>query len=165
MKSHWKVLSLNEMYSKMSVNCEPSCSGLNVVVTLELCIHTINILGCVFRCSDWCLSILWASYQIRKLWVAHAPGLPGTFSPPPTSKETASYPGMHHGTCATNVPWCMSGSLTRGGGENVPGIPGACATRNFTYLARSPWVDYSLDLMGASPRTILMIPEYFHFKL
>ena len=30
----------------------------------------------------------------------------------------------------------MSGSLSRGGGENVPGIPGACATRNFTYLAR-----------------------------
>ena len=25
-----------------------------------------------------------------KLWVAHAPGMPGTFSPPPTSKETAS---------------------------------------------------------------------------
>ena len=25
-----------------------------------------------------------------KLWVPHAPGMPGTFSPPPTSKETAS---------------------------------------------------------------------------
>ena len=34
---------------------------------------------------------------------------------------------MHHGTCVTHVPWCMSGSLTCGGGENVPGIPGACA--------------------------------------
>ena len=41
-------------------------------------------------------------------------------------------PGIHHGT------WCMSGSLTRSGGENVPGIPGAYATRNFTYLARDP---------------------------
>ena len=40
---------------------------------------------------------------------------------------------MHHGTCVTHVPWCMSGSLTRGGGENVPGIPGACATHNFAY--------------------------------
>ena len=36
-------------------------------------------------------------------------------------------------------PWCISGSLTRGGEENVPGIPGACATRNFAYLARGPW--------------------------
>ena len=47
-------------------------------------------------------------------------------------------PGMHHGTCVTHVPWCMSGSLTRGGGKNVPGTPGACATRNFTYLVRGP---------------------------
>ena len=46
---------------------------------------------------------------------------------------------MHHGTCVTHVPWCMSGSLTRGGGgENVPGIPGACANLNLTYLARGP---------------------------
>ena len=30
-----------------------------------------------------------ASYQILKLLVAHAPGMPGTFSPPQTSKETA----------------------------------------------------------------------------
>ena len=42
-------------------------------------------------------------------------------------KPLVSDPGMHHGTCVTHVPWCMSGSLTRGGGENVPGIPGACA--------------------------------------
>ena len=34
---------------------------------------------------------------------------------------------MHHGTCVTHVPWCMSGSLTCGDGENVPCIPGACA--------------------------------------
>ena len=37
------------------------------------------------------------------------------------------------------MPWCVSGSLTHGGGANVPGIPGACATHNFTYLARSQW--------------------------
>ena len=46
---------------------------------------------------------------------------------------------MHHGTCVTHVPWCMSGSLNSGGGENVPGISGACATRNFSYLSRGPW--------------------------
>ena len=49
-----------------------------------------------------------------------------------------SDPGIHHGTCITHVPRCMSGSLTRGSGENVPGIPGASATCNFTYLARGP---------------------------
>ena len=53
-------------------------------------------------------------------------------------KPIINDPGMHHGTCVTHMPWCMSGSLTRGGGENVPGIPGARATRNFTYLVRGP---------------------------
>ena len=72
-----------------------------------------------------------------ELRVAHAPEMPGTFSPPPISKETAS-PGMHHDTGVTHVLWCMSGSLASVGGENVPGIPGACATRNFAYLARGP---------------------------
>ena len=53
-------------------------------------------------------------------------------------KPLISGPSLHQGTCVTRVPWCMSGPLTRAGGENVPGIPGACATRNFTYLARGP---------------------------
>ena len=34
---------------------------------------------------------------------------------------------MHHGTCVKHVPWCMSGSLTSGDEEHVPGMPGACA--------------------------------------
>ena len=77
--------------------------------------------------------------RYAKLRVAHAPGMPRTFSPPSTSGEPlASDPGMHHGTCVTHVSWCMSGSLTRGGGENVPLVPGVCATRTFTYLIRGP---------------------------
>ena len=39
-----------------------------------------------------------------------------------------SDPDMNHGTCVTHMLWCMSGSLPRGDGENVPGIHGACAT-------------------------------------
>ena len=45
-----------------------------------------------------------------KLWVAHAPGMPGTFSPFPLVSD----PDMHHGTCVTHVPWCMPGSLISG---------------------------------------------------
>ena len=48
--------------------------------------------------------------RYAKLWVAHAPGMPGTFSPP----RLVSDPAMHHGTCLTHVPWCMAGSLTNG---------------------------------------------------
>ena len=33
-------------------------------------------------------------------------------------KPLVGDPGMQHGTCVTHVPWCMSGSLTRDGGEN-----------------------------------------------
>ena len=47
-----------------------------------------------------------ARYAI--FWVAHAPGMPGTFFPP----LRVSDPDMHHGTCVTHVPWCMPGSLT-----------------------------------------------------
>ena len=70
-------------------------------------------------------------------------------------KRLVNNPSMHQGTCVTHVPWCMSGSLTRGGEENVPG---ACATRNFTYLVRGPWrlrsscvTDSSLPIPQKSP--------------
>ena len=43
-------------------------------------------------------------------------------------KPIVSDPGMHHCTCVTHMPWCLSGSLTRCGGDNLPGIPVACAT-------------------------------------
>ena len=43
-----------------------------------------------------------------KLRVAHAPGMPGTFSLPPR----ISNPDIHHGTYVTHVPWCMPGLLT-----------------------------------------------------
>ena len=48
-------------------------------------------------------------------------------------------PGIHHGTCVTHVPWCMSGLLTRDGGVKFPNIPGACITHNFAYLVRGSY--------------------------
>ena len=53
---------------------------------------------------------VWTSCQIREIVSAHAPGMPGTFSPSPQVSD----PDMHHGTCVTHVPWCMPGSLTSG---------------------------------------------------
>ena len=71
----------------------------------------------------------WASYQIRKIAGCACAGNAGNVFPRRRlqRKPLVSDPDMHHGTCVTHVPWCMSGSLTRGGEENVPGIPGACA--------------------------------------
>ena len=83
--------------------------------------------------------------------------MPGTFSLP----QRVSVPDMHHSTCVTHVPWCMPGSLTTGffwnrWRGNVPGIPGACATRNFTYLVRGLWLCDTLYCCGyvVSPKWI-----------
>ena len=76
-------------------------------------------------------------------------------------KPLVSDPDMHHGTCGTHVPWCMSGSLTRGGGENVPGIPGAYATRNFKYLASGPWnVIFKLAVSNTCSEIFTLFNEY-----
>ena len=37
------------------------------------------------------------------MWVAHAPGMPGTFSSPLQVSDA----DMHYGTCVTHVPRCM----------------------------------------------------------
>ena len=75
------------------------------------------------------MQALWASCQIRKNAGCACAGNAGNVFPRRRFKRKplVSDPGMHHGTCVTHVPWCMSGSLTCGDGENVPGIPGACA--------------------------------------
>ena len=74
--------------------------------------------------SSWWL-IPWASYQIRKVAGYACAGNAGNVSPRRRlqRKPLVNDPGMHHGTCVTHVPWCMSGSLTRGGGETFPAFP------------------------------------------
>ena len=72
-----------------------------------------------------------------KLWVAHAPGMPGMLPCHRRQrKPLVSDPGMHHGTCITHVGIAYP---RRWG--NIPGIPGACAIRNFTYRERGPCRD------------------------
>ena len=76
-------------------------------------------------------------------------------------KPIVSDPGMHHGTCMTHVPWCMSGLLTRCAGENVLGIPGRCATLNFTHLARGPNEQMSRK---AGRWRVLSVSDGYHFR-
>ena len=111
--------------------------------------HTEHVIDAAVFCANNPLLFIcrlshlpspWASCQIRKIAGCACAGNAGNVFPTYRlqRKPQVSDPGMHHGTCVTHVPWCMSESLIRGGGENVPGIPGACATRNFAYLARGP---------------------------
>ena len=75
----------------------------------------------------------WASYKIRDIAGCACAGNAGNVFHRRRLQRKAldSDSGMHHGTCVTHVSWCMSGSLASGGGENVPGIPGACAPAIF----------------------------------
>ena len=79
----------------------------------------------------------WDSYPIGKIAGCACAGNAGNIFPAHRlqRKSLVSHSGMHHGTCVTHVPWCMSVSLTRSGGETIPGV---CATPNFTYLVRGP---------------------------
>ena len=85
--------------------------------------HTVVILSNVmhWRHCSWAYRGPLTGYV--KLRVAHAPGMPGRFSPPPLVSD----PDVHHGTCV-NVPGRMPGSLTSvsfevDGGENSPAFP------------------------------------------
>ena len=118
------------------------------LLTISARVLNYNQCGVYYSAGIDCLH--WPLSRYVNFRVAHAPRMPGTFSPPPRVSD----PDMHHGTCVTHVPWRMPWSLTSGGGENVPAIPGACATRNLTYLARGPcvignvaiWVNQSANL-------------------
>ena len=58
-------------------------------------------------------------------------------------------------TCITARAWRTCPDACRvssevGGGENVPGIPGACATCNFLYLVRGPYTGWLAALIEPS---------------
>ena len=70
--------------------------------------------GCVRNALDWCY------------WIA-LPASPVTFAFHCHFAHTPAF-SLYNGPLNRIVPWCMSESLTRNIRENVPGIPGACAT-------------------------------------
>ena len=74
-----------------------------------------------------------------KLRVAHAPGMPGTCSPPPTSKETACKRSRHASRHVREAHAVMHVGIAnpRWRGKRS-GVPGACATCNFAYVVRGP---------------------------
>ena len=98
-------------------------------ICLHVCMHLYTPVCMQIYRSKYMWVSAWASYQIRKIAGCACAGNAGNVFPRRRFQREllVSDPGMHHGTCVTHVPWCMSGSLTCGDGENVPGIPGACA--------------------------------------
>ena len=93
------------VYSKMWQNSTTFSLCSNIVLLMRYC--SLHFHKTQMSIMDDMYGLL-ARYV--KLRFAHAPGMPGTFSPTPRVRD----PDMHHGTCVTHVPWCMSGSLTSG---------------------------------------------------
>ena len=125
-------LKLNDVSKRGPSWCEVNILTLLFYSGLEPELEAISVQLCAGNTNKWWLThsiasglIPRASYQIRKIAGAHAPGMQGTFLPPPRVSD----PDMHHGTCVTHVPWCMPGSLTIGflwsrrRGETFPTFP------------------------------------------
>ena len=73
-----------------------------------VCTNTCSNSMFVYQTLNWIQSANGPLARYEKIAGVHAPGMPGTFSPPSGTSD----PDMHHGTCVTHVPWCMPGSLT-----------------------------------------------------
>ena len=84
-----------------------------------------------------------------KLRVAHAPGIPGTFTQPPQVND--SY--MHHGTCVMHVSWfcsLTSGFLWSWWRSKRSRHPGAWAIRSFAYLVRGSFQSMPSPIVNTS---------------
>ena len=105
--------------------CSP---GSACVLSMPACRFVKRLMDTLEKTESWHahhfqnMFTPWASYQIRRMAGCACAGDAGNVFPT-TDFERNSYPGMHHGTCVAHVSWCMSGSLTIGGGENVPAFP------------------------------------------
>ena len=124
------------LWQKWELNCPPTCKcSIRIVfvqfLSLPNRVWANSTQGSKYRqiTTSYITETQWASYQIRKAAGCACAGNAGSVFPRRRlqRKPLVSGPGIHHGMCVTHVPWCMSGSLTGGGRENVPGILGACA--------------------------------------
>ena len=102
---------------------------------------------CPSQTHSWSMQIYsptmtppWASYQIRKLVGCACAGnawniFPATAGLAIPTCITARACRTCHDACRNRL---LTVSFEVGGREIVPGIPGACATRNFTQMVRGP---------------------------
>ena len=107
----------------------PHWSVVKIFFTFYRAHHSFTVVLCAYYWNN----LQSASYQILNIAGCARAGNAGSVfrRRQLQRKPLVSDSGMHHGTCVTHVPWCMAGSLASGGGENVPGIPGACTPAIF----------------------------------
>ena len=74
-------------------------------------------------------------------------------------KPLVSDPSMHHGTCVTHMPWCMSGSLIRGGGKTSPAFPAHAQHPILSIWQEAHWLYFCYCIGSKTPNDSLM--KYF----
>ena len=106
--------------------------------------------------SETMIPLTWPFYQMRKIaGCAKRREFRVRFRcHRPKWKPLVGDAGMHHGTCVAHVSRCMSGLLTRGGGENVPDIPGARTTDNLR-IWQEPQGNTNINLCIGSVQTTM----------
>ena len=121
-KTSFKMRNYTIVQWKFSISCSKLLWIVSEIVNSTLYFHPL------------------AFYQIRSIAGCACTGDAGNVFPHRRlqRKPLLKNPGIHHGTCVTHVPWCMSGSLAPVGGENVPAIS-AHAHPQFPYLAKGPF--------------------------
>ena len=65
----------------------------------------------IYLCIVFCYLLYFGPLPLATYVIlrgSHAPGMLGTFIPPPRVSD----PDMHHSTCVMYEPWCIPGSLT-----------------------------------------------------
>ena len=133
MRPYCNVMGLSALSAACNIHLAISTSSLGPQNHLPTTLHFLLFFQPVF--VSCYINCLWSVFKQTVesgfnftrhviLQVAHAPRMLGAFSQPPWVSDL------------TRV------SFEVGGGENVPGFPGACATRNFTYLERGLWCQH-----------------------
>ena len=95
----------------------------------------------------------WVSYQIHKI-VGCASATATDFK----GNRWSLDPGMHHGMCVKHVPWCMSGSLTRGGGEKWPRH--SRCMHNPQFYVSGKWLIYKPSIINRHDLNMFFLRRY-----
>ena len=108
------------------------------IVNCHTPMHIILVVhACVWACVRVWDRMNGPLTRYVKMWVAHVPGMSGTFSPPPTSKETASSRSRHASRHVRDARAVIHVGIAYPRWQGKRSRQSRrMRTRNFTYLAR-----------------------------
>ena len=130
-----------------SYYCYISICIVNICSVSKIAVWYCKTKFCSFDVATLYLSIHTYTHgpltRYVKLWVAHAPGMPRTFSPTPISKEITNKWSRHASRHVRHARAVMHAGIAnpRWRGKRSRHYTGAWTTRSLTYLAWGPWIN------------------------